>query len=1048
MISKDRRKMGVSKAPAVLTVAVLMVVAALCAFAVVTEDNEVDGETDGGITYVIKDGILTISSNSSDSYPGKMKDYNGEDAPWYESRESITTINISSDVTYVGDYAFSGFGPTKLLVNGSPSFGKNAFAGTNYMGICGKTTESQTESSTMISTDPVVWSCFTDKMDGNSSLVGTICISGKGKMADYDSSSPPFFQHTIPEWSTVSNFRLLVTEGVTYIGKDAFKGWTVMSEAMFGSAGDYTIGEGAFEGCTSLKGVTLKSTTVHTDAFDPSTKISYWSYDAQKKTLTITGSGNMTNYTKSGYPAWRNLPDGAVVEEVRFDTNEIISVSYAFMFANSNLKRVYLSEGITTLNVLGFYNCSNIVRMNLPSTLITMNASTLTGLKSLERFTGDSPILSDDKKLVFSDTNKKSVVAAAGNNTSFNIPYNVTSLVNYLFSGYETMSTVTIPDTVTGLAVGVFGSTSISEIVVVDKDGKPSSKELELTQIPNSLFQGDVCLTEFEIPSKVTAILPSAFGGCTGLHTLTIPVEVTEIGKDAFSGCNGLISIKFEGNVPSKMEAIIPENVKYILVKSEYLQNYKGNSAFSAYSGKITAYDGSGWTGSDLISETKGGYTYSLTYEGVFTASYNGDGTGTISSSMFEGYEPYITEVVIGSGITAIDSYAFRNCTSLRSVHNSGTDSLSISTIGDGAFQNCKALSGLELGGTVSSLGVGAFGNCYGIKSLTISNGSLTLIPQSAFSNCRLVNDLIIPINIESIGSQAFSGLLSLETLTIPDSVSISENNFGNCPIFRTVTVMEGSINEGDNDKVVAFYYDLSDWALGNGTGSSGQAKYSLDLIILKSKLSAYYLDKITNDGQPTASNLDSKQIKVSVIYGINSAANSHLYYNASMTTIGQLDSYNTASGSGSSTGSDTGSVAESTESVPMNLVFTCSYNMKQSGYIFNHIGDDKSLSVHVVLIGADVSTDVMGNWKVTDTTESSGRVLVNDTKYSVEDNPSVQTVISDMMGSCLQYLSLVGGDDTAYHEIFTVSDNGWDTTHIVTLTWTKSVYTGTLVIG
>ena len=69
-----------------------------------------------------------------------------------------------------------------------------------------------------------------------------------------------------------------------------------------------------------------------------------------------------------------------------------------------------------------------------------------------------------------------------------------------------------------------------------------------VTSIGNSAFYGCSSLTSVTIPESVTSIGEDAFRD-TGLTSVTIPDSVTSIGNSAFSGCENLISITIPGSV-------------------------------------------------------------------------------------------------------------------------------------------------------------------------------------------------------------------------------------------------------------------------------------------------------------------------------------------------------------------------------------------------------------------------------------------------------------------------------------------------------------------
>ena len=81
----------------------------------------------------------------------------------------------------------------------------------------------------------------------------------------------------------------------------------------------------------------------------------------------------------------------------------------------------------------------------------------------------------------------------------------------------------------------------------------------------------------------------------------------------------------------------------------------------------------------------------------------------------------------------------------------------------------------------VKSIDSYAFCNCSDLKSITIPEG-VTSIGDEAFKNCELLKSVAIPDSVTSIGDDAFSGCTSLTSVVIPEGVtSIGWGAFEGC---------------------------------------------------------------------------------------------------------------------------------------------------------------------------------------------------------------------------------------------------------------------------
>ena len=121
-----------------------------------------------------------------------------------------------------------------------------------------------------------------------------------------------------------------------------------------------------------------------------------------------------------------------------------------------------------------------------------------------------------------------------------------------------------------------------------------------------------------------------------------------------------------------------------------------------------------------------------------------------------------------------------------------------VTTIGEGAFQNCDTLISVDIPHGVTTIQSYAFKNCTNLADVTIPD-SVKLIHNYSFQDCTSLTDIIIPGSVTGIGSSAFQRCIGLTKITIPESVTfIGSFAFAQCSslemaIFEDITKWEVS---------------------------------------------------------------------------------------------------------------------------------------------------------------------------------------------------------------------------------------------------------------
>ena len=155
-----------------------------------------------------------------------------------------------------------------------------------------------------------------------------------------------------------------------------------------------------------------------------------------------------------------------------------------------------------------------------------------------------------------------------------------------------------------------------------------------------------------------------------------------------------------------------------------------------------------------------------------------------IEDNILKGYkETGIITVEIPEGIVAISDNAFSDFPYLSNV----SLPKSLKKIGNGVFQNCTKLVGIDLT-NIKCIGVKAFAGCTSLQQVSFGE-SITYLPNALFLGCTALTEITLPSNISYIGCECFKDCTALLTVNTDGVMEIDNNAFENCGTLSNITL-------------------------------------------------------------------------------------------------------------------------------------------------------------------------------------------------------------------------------------------------------------------
>jgi len=576
-------------------------------------------------------------------------------------------------------------------------------------------------------------------------------------------------------------------------------------------------------------------------------------YNADTKTLTISGEGEMYDFTDEDTP-WYDLSDD--VEKLVINKG-ITSISDGAFYGFEKLEDIDFYDGLLTIGDEAFAGCTALDYVYIPETVTSIGSGAFSSCTGLEEL------------YISSYTGLKTIPANFCSQCSslkyFEIPGSITSIGENAFDGCTSLKDIycyaspddltidpdigLIPDKATRFRVYYEDLESFTDLfsdynftILGDLDEAPCGEGItyyyrsgtlniwgdgtmddyqNVSDRPWNIYSDEI--THIYIGSEVRSIGDNAFAGLENVTAVELGYELEEIGDNAFAGCTGITSAEFSKDLISIgdgafagctgiTQITLPRNITYI-----------GDGAFAGCTGVTDVYaemnpNNLTWDMTTGNFKDDGSTVFHIYLDFaedfadifsdlgiVFDVGGYQNPCGETCGWQYDEEENTLT--ILGTGdMDDYDHFTYghyvyapwyesRNSEGTRISYEVGKIVISdgIESIGSCAFYMCSSATEVVIPDSVQEIGEGAFYYNYNLPEITIPDG-VEELSDSVFSQCSHLEEITIPSSVEYIGAGAFSGCSSLKVVNFePDSrlKTIDYGAFADCSALQSFVFPE-----------------------------------------------------------------------------------------------------------------------------------------------------------------------------------------------------------------------------------------------------------------
>lgn len=533
---------------------------------------------------LFEDGTLLVYG------AGKMRDYMNTRKPaWFEYKDEIGEIQITSEVKHVGSYAFAECQNVKKVSFSDrvESIGDNAFAYCN--GI----------------TDIVFPNSLTD--------IGRFAFMGCRSISEVNI---PDRVHNLSGgiFCDCTNLKsVILPEELIYMGESSFARCSNLENIII--PGEITkIETSTFQDCCNLKSIQLPEKL---EAIDAAAFTGCESLDSIKlpKNLQIMGHDcfsqtglktvvipdSVEDIGEAAFSQCKKLESLKLPSGIKklspgmfFECDElrmieipdnVMEIGRSAFWECHNLQKLSLPENLISLGEYVFYNCSALEYVHFPDKMKVIGTSSFEGCKNLKEISFSNGIEMISDRAFWGCESLETIklpeqLKSMGNKTFENCTHLYNVVINEqlqeirqeCFANCSKLRSISGMEGLVVIGPGAFSD--CTELNSIDWNGK-------LRKIDNRAFAGCYGLEKLNFSEGLVVIGDEAFAYCTELISVAVPASLQYMGERGFLGCEKLKTVNFSEGLKniatecfrgcSKLKKIeLPESLSQIGEKAFY----------------------------------------------------------------------------------------------------------------------------------------------------------------------------------------------------------------------------------------------------------------------------------------------------------------------------------------------------------------------------------------------------------------------------------------------------------------------------------------------